>query len=1088
MKNPYDATEVLAGLKDFQRNTVDYVFERMHDDNDPAMRFLVADEVGLGKTLVARGLVAKTVEHLQRTRGKRRIDVVYVCSNSDIAAQNIRRLALPGSSAYTKATRLTLLPLELKRSSGSQINFVAFTPNTSFNLRSSMGTATERALLHVLLTEAWGKKPLNTSGGRRILKGWVSKLSDFEWYIGFVHRRHIDPKIAASFERALQRHDAKERRAGRPGLRDRFDELSVRFRYGKKHRPDQDYHDRNALIGELRQLLAKVCLDSLKPDLVILDEFQRFRNLLEPTNEAGELARDLFEYGKVRVLLLSATPYKMYSLSDDRDDDHYRDFLRTARFLMNGEVGEFARHLEQFRRALFERGQDGRRQAIEAKLQIEAHLRKVMARTERLAVSADRRGMLQEQTNTGIHLEPQDLKAFLATTRISRALGAGSAVEYWKSAPYLLNFMDGYKLIREFNQAGLDKRSRTWRSIRPLLDEEAGLVPWDQYQAYQRIDPENARLRGLLDATTGVGAWQLLWMPPALPYYAPGPPFNDPRLANFTKRLVFSAWNVVPKVIASLVSYDAERHMMNGAGEPAENTPEARTRIKPLLQFKTSRGQFGGMSTFALLYPSPSLARLGDPLTFAAKKRAGSLPVPVEEMLDPVERRITQQLRPLTRTAPKDGPIDQRWYWAAPLLLDQKAGLIEGWFGQDRMASLWISTNSQDEDEPDLESDTPEGTTFADFLDYACSLIRGQTHDRTGREIRPLGRTPDDLPAVLAELALAAPGNVALRSLTRGPNSDSLLEDTAIRNGAASIAWAVRNLFNLSDVQTMIRNNLPYWRQVNRYCLNGNLQAIMDEYVHVLSDWLGRVDGNRADAAEEIAAACREAIGLRTVGYVARDVVPGENRGGDYRFRSRFALRFGNEKTEDKKELERASSVRAAFNSPFWPFVLATTSIGQEGLDFHLYCHAVVHWNLPGNPVDLEQREGRVHRYKGHAVRKNLAAKQRKAALSGAAKDPWTQAFDSAVKQRRTSENDLIPYWLYPIEGGATIDRYVPSLPMSREIARLADLKKALTLYRLVFGQPRQEDLVAYLLGQGMAADEIEKLVQELRIDLTPPS
>jgi len=36
-----------------------------------------------------------------------------------------------------------------------------------------------------------------------------------------------------------------------------------------------------------------------------------------------------------------------------------------------------------------------------------------------------------------------------------------------------------------------------------------------------------------------------------------------------------------------------------------------------------------------------------------------------------------------------------------------------------------------------------------------------------------------------------------------------------------------------------------------------------------------------------------------------------------------------------------------------------TTSIGQEGLDFHYYCRKIVHWNLPSNPVDLEQREGR---------------------------------------------------------------------------------------------------------------------------------
>ena len=90
--------------------------------------------------------------------------------------------------------------------------------------------------------------------------------------------------------------------------------------------------------------------------------------------------------------------------------------------------------------------------------------------------------------------------------------------------------------------------------------------------------------------------------------------------------------------------------------------------------------------------------------------------------------------------------------------------------------------------------------------------------------------------------------------------------------------------------------------------------------------------------------------------------------------RARFAARFGvEENPEDGTEPTRSDAIRSAFNSPFWPFVLASTSVGQEGLDFHLYCHAVVHWNLPSNPVDLEQREGRVHRYKGHAVRKNLA-------------------------------------------------------------------------------------------------------------------
>ena len=68
--------------------------------------------------------------------------------------------------------------------------------------------------------------------------------------------------------------------------------------------------------------------------------------------------------------------------------------------------------------------------------------------------------------------------------------------------------------------------------------------------------------------------------------------------------------------------------------------------------------------------------------------------------------------------------------------------------------------------------------------------------------------------------------------------------------------------------------------------------------------------------------------------------------------------------------------------------MLASTSVGQEGLDFHTYCHAIVHWNLPSNPVDLEQREGRIHRYKGHAVRRNVAERHRDVAMADPESDP----------------------------------------------------------------------------------------------------
>jgi len=105
--------------------------------------------------------------------------------------------------------------------------------------------------------------------------------------------------------------------------------------------------------------------------------------------------------------------------------------------------------------------------------------------------------------------------------------------------------------------------------------------------------------------------------------------------------------------------------------------------------------------------------------------------------------------------------------------------------------------------------------------------------------------------------------------------------------------------------------------------------------------------------------------------------------------------------------------VRQAFNSPFWPFVLATTSIGQEGLDFHAYCHAIVHWNLPSNPVDLEQREGRIHRFKGHAIRKNLAAKYGLAEVGPNDIDPWDALFRAGKRDRKSGAGDLVPFWIY---------------------------------------------------------------------------
>lgn len=284
-----------------------------------------------------------------------------------------------------------------------------------------------------------------------------------------------------------------------------------------------------------------------------------------------------------------------------------------------------------------------------------------------------------------------------------------------------------------------------------------------------------------------------------------------------------------------------------------------------------------------------------------------------------------------------------------------------------------------------------------------------------------------------------------------------------------------------------------YWRTVLRYCAEGCLPAVLDEYVHILRDQLGvtnlALDEQVRNMAEEI----RDAVELRTsrvgldhypLSASGRTIERRESRN----LRTHFALRFGDDRAGDDGQETRANNIRKAFNSPFWPFVLASTSVGQEGLDFHNYCHAVVHWNMPSNPVDLEQREGRVHRYKGHAVRRNVARTHGWAAIQGEARDHWTSMFDLArAEAKAQGASEIVPYWVYAVEGGARIERHVFALPLSREHAQAERLRSSLAVYRMVFGQPRQEDLVRHLVAR-LGHDEIEAIARETSIDLSPPS
>jgi hypothetical protein len=262
----------------------------------------------------------------------------------------------------------------------------------------------------------------------------------------------------------------------------------------------------------------------------------------------------------------------------------------------------------------------------------------------------------------------------------------------------------------------------------------------------------------------------------------------------------------------------------------------------------------------------------------------------------------------------------------------------------------------------------------------------------------------------------------------------------------------------------------------------------MDEHVHVLRESLGVANKTPEEAIGRIAEEIVSGMSLRATVLRVDDFKIGDAMRlaeKQISFRCRSALRFDTDPGEDGGGDTRADQVRIAFNSPFRPFALASTAVGQEGLDFHLWCHAIFHWNLPSNPVDFEQREGRIHRYKGHVVRRSVASALGLAALDGmeAGADPWERLFLIARTHRKDGQNDLVPYWVFNGNGKFKIRRYVPALPLSRERAAAVKLRAALGAYRLVFGQPRQEDLLAFLQSAHAAGDLNADLYA---IDLSP--
>ena len=1062
--------KVMGSLKDFQRATVeriDYLYR--HGQK----RILVSDEVGLGKTLIARGTIAKTAK-MRSQQGDELFKVVYVCSNGAIADQNLRKLQITRDARLENASssRLSMQHLNIFRQENDAdlldryIQLIPLTPDTSFRMTSGTGTVSERALMFAILAQlpelSEFMQELDIAMMDWATGAWNSWCKS--WYVRLADQCNLQSKgqYYAYMTAKLRDELSHEWKNGQSYL-DAIKALCLAIRLNQGKRVGE-----NAIIGQLRVIFAKISLEKLEPDLVIMDEFQRFRYLLkaDPESEVGMLTTKFFHAKDVRMLLLSATPYKMYSTPEEIDetriDEHYSEFLSVMGFL--NEDDQSKEHFLTVWRDYSVRLREltlGDTSIIAAKSAAEDAMYQTVCRTER--ISENRNADIIDDSDVHIPLEvlEQDIRSYVQAQQLLDNIGANMhvPVDYIKSSPYLMSFMRDYKLkqIIERYFASHPEEIRKMRRDTFWLKREA-------LNQYEKIPNNNARLERVMDAVLQRGTEKLLWIPPAKPYYELQGAFKD---ANYsTKTLIFSSWEMVPRMLACLISYEAERRTVgklvkdNEAREVRYFYTGEKRYPAARMNFSVRNDEPAAMTLFCLIYPSKTLADVYNPIA-CMNEGFG-----IRDIRQKVKEKIAIKLQDYP--SPQSGTPDKAWYYIAPLLLDGEKH-VELWFGSsDKLVAY---------DNEEEKAKKQKG--FTAHLD-ALKVLYYQCLENIEYA---LGKRPDDLLDVLADMAIASPAICMYRTYMQYKSDSASLP----LHFPSQVARVFINRMNTAESTAVIeiacgrKSDDAHWQNLLSYCRQGNLQAVFDEYAHLISSGID----HDATLVDQMHRQILSAMNIHTTQYGIDTYRDFQRRAEGLKdrlpnIRTHFAVAFTKGEGKDT-DTDRKKTIRDAFNSPFWPFVLASTSIGQEGLDFHNYCRRIVHWNLPSNPIDLEQREGRINRFECLAIRQNVAKRYGSIHF---VKDVWKEMFEEAsIQEKAGNSSDLIPYWgLQKTNDMIRIERIVPMYPFSRDELAYERLIKILSMYRLTLGQARQEELLEYLFKN---CDNPEEL-KELFINLSP--
>jgi hypothetical protein len=987
----------ISDPKGFQVATASAALQTL-DSGDSPRRFLVADEVGLGKTVVARTVIKEMMKN-----GRRPLVVFYLSSNLNIAHQNRAKLRelLPTETeqkaASAAADRLTLAGNSRNRPTHEKLHLYTLTPDTSvpmYRRRGGFGRIEERALIF------------------RLLRGRFSTL-DTSW---FSDRCRGNQAKERSWTTALEYHEEI------PAVRDLQDRFLEALAYKTNlNVPNVDAASIAGLaqqnrpshfMGTLRTALAMAVLRDIRPDLVIFDEFQKFREMLiDPPGVAADPVTLALRGGRANdhgVLLLSATPYRLYSTRQEEATglSHHQDFFELIRFLFGSESNqpkEIERDFLDFGAKMLSKETPDLKALKKLRDDIQRRLRRVMSRTERPNNSEP----CSQSSHPHSEIKSEDLRVFRNwVTRLQdgqkKERGkvdlVSFAVPYWLSVPLPIQMLgSGYVAWRRAEKNRARRDEPIFRKTQRNRLEAPKLWPHPQFRALNEIVPASQLA--------------LPWVAPSLPWWALQGPWSAPG-ANAGKMLVFTRFKAVPPALASLMSFNVESSFAARLRRDYERAGEAQP-----LQFKENRPTLP-----ALFFPAPTLIAFTDP----RRDRA----VDLGDVRNSMQKQIRALLKDkLGVEIKKKGGRRPLWKVLAALEVARELRLpnsgLPGW--------------------------TEVKIHWRDAAAGQSEAMRGVLAQWSEAADAGFGAVTQSEVAALAEFALSGPGVVLGRSLFR-------FDPTCLASDKygqlLSASWnGLRSYLNRALFQAALtRRGQRYTYAIPEAVVAGNLEAVLDEHLWISS----RLD---ADAIARFPRDLLKTLGLYEGRHRVYEPGTGDN---PFQLRCHAAMPFADGKVENAAGGEdrlRTDDMRRAFNTPFWPHVLATTSLGQEGLDFHVWCRQLLHWDLCPSPLDLEQREGRIQRFGGLSVRTALARRFGAEVLkqTDATTSPWEVLATRADQHFSADASGLSPWWSCPDE---KIDRVFVVLPQSRQTAKFDELSELRWLYRLALGQPHQQDFI----------------------------